>query len=442
MAPRKKTPTMIWVRKSQQPENMATTEKNKSLLDCSPLLEELPQSSNSVSKSQLPLATEEHTLSKKDWSLLPEEILHIISEKLEDGFDVIHARSVCHPWRFVFPFPSCLLRTSYHLPSFEKFPRKARGFCTLEKFPMFLFRVRAPAVADELPSKFFVGGINRDKLEDHMQLPSPLQCSVKVKIQGSDPSLMNILDCQILPLGYQCRMIGYDPNSLETSFRGVAVLPLNKEEGGREFVVLIGYSHLLLVLRSAEMKWMRVEKASRADCKHIVTFRGKFYAVFINGDVSVIDPYSLEATPLRPSDRLSSQNYLVPSGNDELFLVERIIVRGSVIEFSKLACRVSRLDEETGKWVVVTDLGDRVLLIGQLGNSSCSAKELPDGCGVSGNSMLFINEIFNETYSYKYGVDTGNAEDNLNLWRSSKETSVTILNTSPMVALRIDREKL
>ncbi|EFH57019.1 hypothetical protein ARALYDRAFT_901334 [Arabidopsis lyrata subsp. lyrata] len=405
MAPKKKTSTMIWALKSQ------------------------PQP-----------ATKEHTLSKQDWSQLPEELLHIISENLEDCFDVIHARSVCHPWRSIFPFPSCLLRTSYSLPSFAKFPRKSKGFCTLEKFPMFFFRVRAPAVADGLPSEFFVGGINRDKSDDHMQLPSSLQCSVKVKITGSDPTLMNILDTQILPLGYQYKIIGWDPDSLATSFRGVAFLPLNKD-GGKEFVVLIGYSHDLLVLRSVEMRWMRLEKTSRADCKHIVTFKGKFYAVFINGDVFVIDPYSLEATPLMPSERLTSQNYLVPSGNDELFLVERIIVRGSVIQFCKLACRVSRLNEEAGEWIVVTDLGDRVLLIGQPGNSSCSAKELPDGCGVSGNSMLFTNEIFNETYSYKYGVDTGNSEDDLNFWRSSRETSVTILNTSPMVALRFAREK-
>ncbi|XP_010429460.1 PREDICTED: F-box/kelch-repeat protein At1g64840-like [Camelina sativa] len=427
MAPRKKTPNMIWVvKKSQQPENIAkpaTQETNKSLLDCSPLLEELPQSSNSVAEKP---ATKEQTLSKLDWSRLPEELLHIISENLEDCFDVIHARSVCQPWRSIFPFPSCLLGTSYSLPSFSKFPRKSKGFCTLEKFPMFLFRVLAPAVG--LPSEFFVGGINRDK--SVKALPSPFQCSVKVNIPDSESTLLNVLDCQILPLGFQYRMIGWDPQSLATSFRGVASLPL----GEGEFVVLIGYSHNMLVLRSADMRWMRLEKTSRADCKDIVTFRGKFYAVFINGDVFVIDPYTLEATLLMPSERLNSQNYLVPSGDDELFLVEMIIVRGSVIDFSKLACRVSRLDEEAGEWVVVNDLGGRVLLIGQPGNSSCSAKELPDGCGVSENSMLFTNEPFGSTYSYKYGVDTGNAEDDLNFWRFSREKRVKIFRTSPMVA--------
>ncbi|ESQ46472.1 hypothetical protein EUTSA_v10000675mg, partial [Eutrema salsugineum] len=336
MAPKKKTSNMVWVKKSQQSSKMpepATEKKISSMMPDSSLLPEyvskLQLSSSPSAKTAQP-ATKEHTLSIPDWSLLPEELLHIISEKLEDSFDVIHARSVCRPWRSSFPFPSCLLRTSYSFPSFAQFPRKRKGLCTLEKFPMFLFRVRSPA--DALPSEFFVGGISPDKSDDDddgIELPSPIQCSVKVKIGESDPTLMNILDCQILPLGYQYRMIGWDPDSLATSYRGVAFLPLNKEGGEGEFVVLIGYSHDLYYLRSSEMRWRRLEKTSRADCNDIVTFRGKFYVVFLNGDVFVIDPYSLEATPLRPSERLSSQNYLVPSGDEELFLVERIILRGT-----------------------------------------------------------------------------------------------------------------
>ncbi|CAA7033004.1 unnamed protein product [Microthlaspi erraticum] len=451
MGPRKKTPTMKWVVKSQQSTKMTepATEKKKtssstimpdSSLHPDFVLKLHLSSSTPSAKTAQQTATKQHTSSVPDWSHLPEELLQIISLKVEDCFDAIHARSVCRPWRSIFPFPSYLSSTRYSLPSFAKFPRKSRGFCTLEKFPMFLFRVRTPPdAADALPSEFYVGGINQDKSEDHIELPSPIQCSVKVKMGESDPTLLNMVDCQILPLGYQYRMIGYDPNSLATSFRGVAFLPLNKEGGG-EFVVLIGYAHDLLALRSSEMKWMRVEKPSRADCKDIVTFRGKFYADFINGDVCVIDPYSLEATPLMPAERLTSHNYLVPSGDDELFVVERIYVRYSTLYLNKLACRVSRLDEEAGEWVVVSDLGDRVLFIGQPGNRSCSAKELPDGCGVSGDSMLFINDLFGVTFSYKYGVDTGNPEDDLSFWRSYRETRVTIVSKSPMAAhLRVDR---
>ncbi|KAL0670435.1 hypothetical protein Bca4012_033139 [Brassica carinata] len=45
-----------------------------------------------------------------DWTQLPEELLHIITGKLEHCFNVIHARSVCTSWRSTFPFPHSLLR--------------------------------------------------------------------------------------------------------------------------------------------------------------------------------------------------------------------------------------------------------------------------------------------------------------------------------------------
>ncbi|KAG7567861.1 hypothetical protein ISN45_Aa04g006990 [Arabidopsis thaliana x Arabidopsis arenosa] len=283
-----------------------------------------------------------------DWSQLPDELLNLISKNLDNCFDVLHARSVCSS-------------------------------------------VRTPAAA--LPSAYFLGGIGRDESEDHMELPSPLQCSVRVKIQGSDPTLMNILDCQIVPLGYQYRMMGWDPEDWATDYRGVAFLPLNKEGGGEEFVVLLNYTKNLYVLRSTEMRWMKLKVTSDASCSDLVAFRGRFYAAFLNGDIFIFDPYSMQRTPLVPSEPRRSSNYLIPSGNDELFLVEKFnpFPECGRIDFKRFICRVSRLDEEAGKWVVVSDLGDRVLFIGHFGNVCCSAKELPDDCGVSGNSILFTN---------------------------------------------------
>ncbi|KAG7572073.1 hypothetical protein ISN44_As09g004710 [Arabidopsis suecica] len=373
-----------------------------------------------------------------DWSQLPDELLHLISKNLDNCFDVLHARSVCRSWRSSFPFPCCLLRPSYSLPAFADFPFVSEEFCTLEKIHLFLYRVRTPAAA--LPSAYFLGGIGRDESEDHMELPSPLQCSVRVKIRGSDPTLMNIIDCQIVPLGYQYRMIGWDPEDWATDYRGVAFLPLNKEGGGGEFVVLLNYTKNLYVLRSTEMRWMKLKVTSDASCSDLVAFRGRFYAAFLNGDIFIFDTYTMQRTPMMPSEPLRSSNYLIASGNDELFLVEKFnpFPNCGRIDFKRFICRVSRLDEEAGKWVVVSDLGDRVLFIGHFGNVCCSAKELPDDCGVSGNSILFTNEPGNVTFAYKYGVQTGRAEDDLNCWRLSRQIRVTILNTFPVVALRLE----
>ncbi|EFH57074.1 hypothetical protein ARALYDRAFT_901447 [Arabidopsis lyrata subsp. lyrata] len=198
------------------------------------------------------------------------------------------------------------------------------------------------------------------------------------------------------------------------------------------------------VFNTDEMRWMLLEKPSYASCSDLITFRGRFYAAFFNHGIFAIDPYSLEVTPLIPSELLNSGsvNDLVPSGNDALFLVEKIIPRTGVLYFSRLTLRVSMLDEEAGKWVEVSEIGDRLLVIGDLGNVCCSAKELPDGCGLSGNSIVFTHGPGNVTYSYKYGVHTGREEDDLNCWRYSREKPVTILSTSPVVALRVESAKL
>ena len=360
------------------------------------------------------------TTNEITWSLLPEKPLNIISEKLDDCFDVVHARSVCTSWRSIIPFPSYLSHQRYSLPTLDN-----KGSWTLEKIPLFLFRPRA------LAADYFLGGIGRDEPEE--ELPYPNQCSVKVEIPGSsDPRLMNMLDCQIFPLRHQYRMIGCNAEG----YRCVAVLPLNKEGGG-DFVVLLNCSSVLMVLRSNEMRWRRFQTLSVHPCDDLVTFRGRFYALFRYGDVFGFDPHFLELYPLVRFEldrKCGWSTSLVPSGDDELFLVELICSHNAdVLDFmSQLKLRVCRLDVEAGQWVVVKDIGDRVLVIGDLGNVSFSAKELPDGCGVSANSILFTYGPSNVTCSYKY-------DDDLNCWRYSREDLVTILGTSPVVALRVER---
>ncbi|CAF2279748.1 unnamed protein product [Brassica napus] len=368
-----------------------------------------------------------------DWTQLPEELLHIITEKLEHCFNVIHARSVCTSWRSTFPFPHSLLRPSYSLPAFGDFPYVSKGLCTLEKVPLFLFRVQTPAAS---PSEYFLGGVGRDECVDHMELQYPIQFSVK--IPGSEPTVLNIRNSQVFPLGHQYRIMGWDPESWTTKFKGVAFLPLN-EEG--EFVVLLNYTMDLLVLRSSEMRWMRLKETSNAQCRQLVAFKGRFYAAFINGDFFIFDPYTLKRTPFTPLPLLRSSKYLVQAGDDELLLVEKFnpFPDAEILDFNRFTCRVSRLDNEADKWVEITDLGDRVLFIRDSGNFCCSAKELPDGCGVSGNSIVFTNTGY-MTFAYKYGVHTGKEDDELNIWRFSRENRVTILNTSPMVAFKVEPE--
>ncbi|CAA7032982.1 unnamed protein product [Microthlaspi erraticum] len=350
-------------------------------------------------------ATEKKTSSSSlmipDWTKLPEELLECITEKLDNCFDVVHARSVCSSWRSTFPFPSRLLSARYSLPTY---PIEKVGLCSLEKTPLVLFRVPVPAAKPA--SELFVGGISRRvESEDQTELPSPLQCSVRVKIGRSYPALMNknTVGCQILSLGHQYRVIKWNPEGKKKTFKTVEFLP----RGEGEFVVLRSRNWRLLVFTSADRKWFDLEGVGVPDdstCTGLVTFRGRFYAMFVNKQVFVIDPDSLQATCLITLEPLSGNNYLsylVPSGNEELFLVEKT----SPTPNGKYTCRVSRLDEDGLRWVEVTDLGDRVLFVGRFLSFSCLAKEFPDGCGVSGDSILFTkNRGRTIPFFFKYGL--------------------------------------
>ncbi|XP_019093380.1 PREDICTED: F-box/kelch-repeat protein At2g24250-like [Camelina sativa] len=247
-----------------------------------------------------------------DWSQLPEELLHLISKNLKENncFDVVHARSVCTSWRSAFPFPSSLLRPRYSFPTFKS---ESEDLFTLEKVLLFLFRVKTPppAAAHDvvLPCEYFLGAISRD---DHMELlPSPLECSMEVVIPGAVPTLVNMRDCQIIPLGHKYRLIDW-----ETSH--VAFLPVDKEGGGEgEFVVLRSCYTDFMVFASVEKRWKRLKRDDHGECSNI--------------------------------DRV---HFLVPCGDDELFLVGTVIPSDDgVSEFNRLTCRVSRLDEEAGTWV-------------------------------------------------------------------------------------------
>ncbi|KAF2602070.1 hypothetical protein F2Q70_00027805 [Brassica cretica] len=216
-------------------------------------------------------------------------------------------------------------------------------------------------------------------------------------------------DGQIFPLGHQYR-ISCDSKE----YRSLAFLSLHKE-GREEFIVLLSFGRFFLALRSSEMKWKLVMGFKAPSSENIVTFRGMFYVTIRASMTTIYNRSFLVA----PNSRVAPEscglaNISVSCGNDEeLFMVKKssLILMYQILVGSHAE---------------------------QQGNVSCSAKELPDGCGVSENSILFTNELDNGTYVYKYGVDTGREEDDLNCWRFSGENRVTILSTSPVVNFRVE----
>nr|VDD13442.1 unnamed protein product [Brassica rapa] len=103
-----------------------------------------------------------------DWSLLPEELLHFISQNVENCFDGVHGRSVCTSWRSNIPFPSCLLRTSYSLPTFAQFPVETKAHAPSR---------RSLCAASTSPCEYFLGEMSQSILWS-FHLPFSVQLEV------------------------------------------------------------------------------------------------------------------------------------------------------------------------------------------------------------------------------------------------------------------------
>ncbi|CDY47459.1 BnaA09g08680D [Brassica napus] len=85
-----------------------------------------------------------------DWSLLPKDLLELISGRSQTCFEIVHFRSVCSSWRSAIPRPSyrlglglnSLLPVFNHRPGFEQ--------CILKRIAVFLFRFQTPFGTDYL----------------------------------------------------------------------------------------------------------------------------------------------------------------------------------------------------------------------------------------------------------------------------------------------------
>ncbi|XP_048625449.1 putative F-box protein At2g16290 [Brassica napus] len=85
-----------------------------------------------------------------DWSLLPKDLLELISGRSQTCFEIVHFRSVCSSWRSAIPRPSYRLGLGLNslLPVFNHKPWFKQ--CILKRIAVFLFRFQTPFGTDYL----------------------------------------------------------------------------------------------------------------------------------------------------------------------------------------------------------------------------------------------------------------------------------------------------
>jgi hypothetical protein len=309
-----------------------------------------------------------------EWLNLPRELwLDIISKKL-NTFDVVRFRSVCTLWRSILPRP---------FPSPSHTLRIQDGkFLLLAETKMYRLQPLLPTCSS---NKGWIIKVEKSKSGKFRHL----DVLTNTQISHAFPS--NVLDFMNLRVRelFQAYTLNFSSDGgdlitfepLDDVFKvvlfsdevlGQMVFTLRKD--GKLRVSNIGYNNLIIV-----DDWNRVYH-------DIILYMGKVYVVDEIGIIFWINCSSFKLVQSSPSlNNNGSRKYLVES-NGSLFVVEMYFKRTGV-NTSNIVIDISVLkvvDEESSRWLRVTDLGDVLFVLSKDLNFSLSAN---DYYGFEGNRV-------------------------------------------------------
>jgi len=327
---------------------------------------------------------------KADWTELPTELLHYISQRIDTEIDLIRFRSVCPNWRSssiqnhhlnILPFEVPLLKFPLDIESNnnnnEVIPI---SFCHLSKRSFFLIK---PTQEQERQTRINL----RPWLIKTTQTSNGKPKLSQFELLSFDFPF-DVLDFNKLPVFHLGShfLIEEDSKPSSSDFilpEAVVVLTCN----GKKPLVLTKrrYPPFKFLFRFSDENILLFPEDVLNYVDYICVFKQRLYvAVDGTGKTITIGPeenpnVQLVAEPLVDHGNMK---FLVESEGD-LLLVD--------ISDHDLTVNFFRLDEKERKWVEIKDLGDRVLFIGLEYSFSASASDL---CVSEGNCIIFIDDVF------------------------------------------------
>ncbi|CAH8387431.1 unnamed protein product [Eruca vesicaria subsp. sativa] len=300
------------------------------------------------------------------WAELPPEIIHMISLRIDNPFDLIHFRSVCSWWR------SCSLQTLRPIPSLRcPLPPDAGGCgddCHILRSRVYLL-----TSLSHDPPRFWLFKLQEEE-NGALALQSLLNRRTSSHRGVSYPSLsIDLLNSQVIELvqehvacyTYWCDL--YDgPGS-------------SKCEQPVGFMRLDGETNQFMVLGRLSFQ------------DGITSFNGQFYVIDTAGVTKVVKP-TLELNSFRRSRpcRKTRKRWFVKAEN-KLLLVEMCTnnleeYRRPHLLAEKGWFEVSELNEGRDDWIQMEDIGGRVLFLDDHFSLSCWPNQIP---GFKPNSIIF-----------------------------------------------------
>ncbi|EFH50421.1 hypothetical protein ARALYDRAFT_910422 [Arabidopsis lyrata subsp. lyrata] len=331
-----------------------------------------------------------------NWSELPLEIIHMISVRIDNPFDLIHYRSVCSSWR------SSSLLTFRPVPSLRcPVPPDAGGDdCYISRSRVYLIKSLS-----SVPFQFWLFKL----LEEENGLALHILFSRRTfSVWGcSYPSLsLDLLNSQVIELAQEhvacytswCDL--FDDDFANKEGKSIGFMQLDAEN--KEFIILRRLSiQGLGMYRSFDKCWTEIEIEPDRFLEAVASYNGLFYAIDSTGVMIVVKP-SLEVNSFhrsRPCDK--TRKRWLAKLEEKLLLVEICTESQKEYLTPKLLAEkgwfeISELDEKRNDWIQVEDVGGHVLFLDCHCSFSCLPTQIP---GFRPNSIIF--ECLYGSYRHK-----------------------------------------
>ncbi|GFQ08513.1 F-box protein skip23 [Phtheirospermum japonicum] len=342
--------------------------------------------------------------SMADWSTLPTELLNLISQHFPASIDLLRFRSVCATWRAAASPPPSTVPRSPIIPN-SGISETSWGFHFSKRT---IYSLQSP-LADE-PS--WIIKLERD-VPARMHLLNPLARSQFKPLPDNFPRVFNFFNARVIELGveYALQYINFRPTANSIGEAGDLYMEkvafLNNFDDG--FTLLtIHVSGKLVVLKSGDEVWRLIDDLP-SPYDDVILWEGKLYGVDNTGRLVLVNTVDMNVSVVANSIFGGDKKFLV--GLDgELWLADMYLSVGPADDlgfnegfefYEEFDCfmsertvkfKVFKLDVNAEKWVEVSDLGNRMLFLGDNCTFSASNIEIFGDDRFKGNCIVFADQ--------------------------------------------------
>ncbi|OAY28399.1 F-box protein At2g17036 [Manihot esculenta] len=361
------------------------------------------------------------------WSDLPDDLLFCIGKRLEDYYDIVRFRAVCHSWRCSIAAPRKFPALPLHFHLLTHDPN--RPIAAYNVFRRTVFRLELPAETQSSQPPFnnvWLIKVEEERDEGNVRLINPFSSFPMEMSLDSFPNELNLLNFRLKQISTCFSIERFDPfesSDVDGEDDEDEDREDDEDEGDTEEPTPLKVvfstrsrpndvnSRGAFAIIGGEMYSLRISDELWNLDSSDTNYKRNVFTVISRGLGSRNNGSSLNPTHLvLPPRSFSGERFFVESCGD-LFLVSRdftvcsdlvsyddvrqcfIKQKGVTeipIKFEVLKMNMVSSIPMVLRWEAVSDLGDRIFCLSRDCSYSIAAEDLP---GCKGNCIYFVDEV-------------------------------------------------